>query len=117
MGMNVSFKWDKPPAAIANRIISPDVKLFAAATWHKLYSPFVPMGDTGQLMSNVAYLMEGSMGVVHHTVPYAHYQYNGQGFNFRQDKHSLASAMWDQAARAAGKGEELAKGIEAYIGR
>lgn len=114
--MGIEFKWNKPPAQIASAIISDDVKKFAAAEWHRLYTPFVPMGDTGQLANNVVYIAEGSMGVIHHVVPYARYQYNGEGFTFRRDKHPLASAGWDKAAEAAGKKPELVQSLQGYIG-
>ena len=114
-GENISFKWNRSPAQIAEGIVAPDVKLFAAATWHKLYTPFVPMRD-GYLSNTTNYLTEGSMGVVHHTQPYSHYQYVGTGFRFRRNKHPLASAHWDQAAIAAGKATALAQSIQTYIG-
>ena len=116
MGMKMDFKWNGSPEAIAGRILSDDAKLFAAATWHKLYYPFVPM-DTGNLMSNVTYGAEGNMGTIEHAGPYAAYQYYGSGHNFSRSKHAMASAFWDQAARAAGKGEALAQAIQGYIGR
>ena len=114
--MTVTFKWHTSPEAIANRAVGQGAKMFAAATWHKLYTPFVPM-DTGNLASNVSYSTEGGMGTITHAGPYAAYQYYGSGFNFRRDKHPLASAHWDQAARAAGKADALAKALQGYIGR
>ena len=113
--MSVTFKWNNSPAAIANRIINPGVKLFAATTWHKLYTPFVPM-ETGNLASNVAYGTDGSMGTITHAGPYAAYQYYGDGFNFRRDKHAMASAHWDQAAKAAGKLPALVQSVQGYLG-
>ncbi|MDL2206262.1 hypothetical protein LJC33_05055 [Eubacteriales bacterium OttesenSCG-928-N13] len=117
MGVNVSFRWNQPPVAIAAEIITPAVKLYAASEWHKIYTPFVPMGDTGQLSSAVNYLVDGKMGTIHHLMVYSHSQYNGKGFNFRRDKHPLASAAWDQACIAAGGRERLLQTIQAYIGR
>lgn len=116
MPIKVTLKWDKSPSEIVNRIISPDAKIFAATTWHRLYTPFTPMGDTGQLANNVTYLATDSGAEIEHNVVYALYQYNGAGFNFRRDKHPLASAQWDQTAKAAGKAADLAQSLQGYLG-
>lgn len=115
MAVKVSFVFNKSPQNIAKRILSPAVKLYAATTWHKLYYPFIPFGDTGQLSSNVAFSVEGNSGIITHKVVYARRIYFGRSFKFRRDKHALASALFDQAARAAGKGEALAKSVEAFV--
>lgn len=46
---------------------------FAASEWHRLYSPYVPSGDSGKLRDQVVI----TPGEIEHTVPYAHYQYEG----------------------------------------
>ena len=35
---------------------------------------------------------------VHYRVPYAHYQYYGDGFNHTTDYHPLATERWDKVA-------------------
>lgn len=116
MPVKVTFKWDKSPGEIANRIITPGAKIFGATTWHRLYTPFVPMGDTGQLANNVTFTPTDTGAEIEHNVIYGRRQYDGAGFNFRRDKHPLASFKWDQAAKAAGKVEALAQSIQNYIG-
>lgn len=82
---------------------------FAASEWHRLYEPYVPM-DEGTLYDTVAIRPKE----IEHTVPYARYQYNGSGFNFRRDKNPQASAKWDKAA-APTQLPKLASSLQAYI--
>lgn len=82
---------------------------FAASEWHRLYEPYVPM-DQGVLKDTVTIRPKE----IEHTVPYARYQYNGSGFNFRRDKHPKASAFWDQAA-APTQLPKLASALQTYI--
>ena len=53
------------------------------------YVPFLegPLSQTTEITPNY----------VRYTQPYAHYQYNGVGFNHTKDYHPLASARWDEA--------------------
>lgn len=53
------------------------------------YVPFLegPLSQTTEITPNY----------VRYTQPYAHYQYNGVGFNHTKDYHPLASAKWDEA--------------------
>lgn len=82
---------------------------YAATEWHRLYEPYVPM-DQGVLKDTVTIRPKE----IEHTVPYARYQYNGIGFNFRRDKHPKASAFWDIAA-APTQLPKLASSMQAYI--
>lgn len=81
----------------------------AAADWHRLYSKYVPMA-TGTLYQTVRI----DANEIHHTQIYAHYQYNGTGFNFRRDQHPLASARWDEAAKPS-QMPVLIKDLQAMI--
>lgn len=82
---------------------------YAATQWHKLYAPYVPMAS-GMLTETVRIKPKE----IEHTVPYARYQYEGTGFNFRRDQHPKASAKWDKAA-AATQAPKLAQSLQAYI--
>lgn len=82
---------------------------FAAAEWYKLYTPYVPM-DTGMLSSTVAI----TPGEIEHTVPYARYQYYGDGFHFSRQQHPRAAARWDEKA-APEQGRRLASTLQSYI--
>lgn len=104
------------PQIVEDALGGEDTLLYAAMTWHRLYSPFVPMRQ-GWLDDMAEYGYEGDHGTITHVSPYAHRQYHGEGFNFSKERHPLASAHWDDAAIAAGKGEDLAHDVEAYIKR
>lgn len=69
-----------------------DFWLFAAQTWHRLYRPYVPW-RTGTLHE----LVTITPGQITHNAPYAARCYNGN-FNFRKDRHPLATSQWDKAA-------------------
>ena len=96
---------------------------YAASEWHRLYRPYCPFRE-GALYNTVNISGGGGAGVIEHTVPYAHYLYEGevygpnvpigQGgaivgyFSPVTPKHptgkmlkysGMASRHWDQAAR------------------
>ena len=81
---------------------------FAANEWHRLISPFTPM-DTGQLDTNVSIKPKE----IHYRVPYAHYIYVNN-FNFRKDKHPLATKEWDKAAIPS-QGSKLVSAMQSYV--
>ena len=68
------------------------LKLAMNQTLAKDCDPYVPF-LTGMLSQTLEITPE----YVRYTQPYAHYQYNGVGFNYTRDYHPLASAEWDQA--------------------
>lgn len=82
---------------------------YAAETFARLMTPYVPM-DTGTLSQS--YTTEPYKVI--YNQPYAHRLYEGEGFNFSKEKHPLATAHWDEAAKAA-KGTQFAKEITNYI--
>ena len=113
--------------------------MFAATTWHELYSPYVPRRD-GFLMEDV----EIAPKTITHTSPYAHYQYVGEvygpnypiikkgvliGFHspkgepktptgaslmYSTDINPLASAEWDKAAIPT-QMDTLIQRLQAYV--
>lgn len=92
-----------------NRMQNNDALWTAVATeWWRLYSPFVPF-QTGALMETVKI----SPKQIEHTVPYANDHYHGN-FNFRKDKHPLATKEWDKHAIAS-KQASLIKFTQDYI--
>lgn len=82
--------------------------LFAASTWHKLYSPYVPM-QTGNLMSNVTI----TPGSIKHNVPYASRCYHAR-YHFRTNKHPYATGKWDEVAKVT-QYHKLVRSINSYI--
>ena len=108
---------------------------FAASEWHRLYSPYVPSGDSGNLCNQVVIRPKE----IEHTAPYAHYQYEGivygpnypiteggrvVGFYSKAPKRPTgksltyrnpkASAKWDQAA-AGTQLPKLVDSLQSYI--
>ena len=115
--MDFKLKWkQKPRAIIDSRVLrNGKTALFMAETWRRLYNPFVPM-DTGFLANDsVTVSSRGSVGYIHHNARYAAPIYFGRSFNFSTQKHSLASAEWDKAARSAGRVKTLVRDTDAYI--
>lgn len=112
----VTFKWEKPKDTIVKETLHlPAVLLFASNEWRKLYNPFVPMASGLLANDAVQVYVEDGIGIIHHTVPYARRQYFGTTHNFSKEKHPLASAKWDDAARSAGRGNQLIKSVQDYI--
>lgn len=109
--MKISVKEVKleNEAKTIRRIIGDGVKVYANTRLHAYCSPYVPM-DTGMLDQTV----DITKDYVHYKVPYAHRVYEGDGLNFSQDKHPLATSHWDHAMKVA-KGQQLANDITAYI--
>lgn len=81
---------------------------YAASEWHRLYKPYVPR-DEGFLMNTVTIRPKE----IEHSVPYAHYQYEGH-FNFRKDKNPKASRHWDKAAKPTEE-DKLIRSLQGYI--
>lgn len=101
---------------------------FAATEWHRLYEPYVPYHE-GILANTVTIIGGRGNGEIHHTAPYARYQYHGKAYGpsypimqngvivgyrspkglpkhptgkslqYKRDQHPLASAFWDKAAQ------------------
>lgn len=69
---------------------------YAAKEWRKRISKFTPT-DTGNLDANVTIRPKQ----IEYNAPYAPYVYHGEGMNFKRDQHPLASAHWDEAAKAS----------------
>jgi hypothetical protein len=116
--MGLEFKLSTSAAQIAAKALGGDkTALFAAAAWHRLIDPFTPM-DTGTLAHDaVSYHTENGAGVIHYSAPYAYKVYTGDGRHFSQEKHPLATARWDDAAKQAGQGALLQNEIQAYLER
>lgn len=113
----LNFSWLRPKDKIINDRVLHDGKtlMFMASTWWKLYDPFIPM-DTGMLAHDtVDVYVQGDVGIIHHKAPYAEDAYNAVGREFRKEKHPLATAKWDEAAKTAGKKDVLIKDTQAFI--
>ena len=115
----VDFQWLRPVKSIINEKVLHNDKtlLFMASTWNRLYDPFVPM-DTGLLAHDaVDTYVEGNAGIIHHKAPYAAAVYHAKGRNFNKEKHPLATSYWDEAAKKAGKKDELIRDVQEFIKR
>lgn len=60
-----------------NRVQSEKFWTYAASEWHRLYRPYVPFKE-GALYGTVSITGGGGAGQIEHTVPYAHYAYEGE---------------------------------------
>lgn len=115
--MTFTLRWNKPVRKIVNKRILKDGQAakFMAVTWWRLFHQFVPM-DTGYLASDsVDITAEGSRGRIHHKATYARPVYFGVGRNFSKAKHIHASALWDEAAKRAGRHKVLEREVYAFI--
>lgn len=112
--MGVTLKWNRSLAKIAEDATGGDkTLLFMANEAVRLMDPFVPM-DTGMLADNVDTYVEGGAGKAHYRSPYAHFQFNGEGFNFSHEKHPLATARWDEAMKAA-RGADYVRALQNFV--
>ena len=50
---------------------------YAGSEWHRLYRPYVPFKE-GALYNTVNITGGGNNAIIEHTVPYAHYAYEGE---------------------------------------
>lgn len=60
-----------------NRVQGEKFWTYAASEWHRLYRPYVPFRE-GALYGAVNITGGGGNGMIEHTVPYAHYLYEGE---------------------------------------
>lgn len=60
-----------------NRVQGEKFWTFAGSEWHRLYRPYVPFKE-GALYNTVNITGGGGEAVIEHTVPYAHYLYEGE---------------------------------------
>ncbi len=140
--MKTEFKWNKPPAQIAEEASGGNEGLlFLANEAKRLMDPYVP-ADTLVLAQNVRTYVEGDVGIVHYQSPYAHYQYEGvaygpnypimdggevmgfyspphktltgQKLNYSHARHPLTTSKWDKAMKTA-RGDDLAKAYENHL--
>lgn len=111
MALTIRFKVNDNINAdrIAEKFVSPTLKNYANCRLYAFYYDYVPFME-GFLAGNVSITDD----CIEHLMPYSHYQYTGEGFNFRKDAHPLAAANWDKAAMAA-KGDLLTQDIENAI--
>lgn len=121
-----------------NRVNDDRLWLYAASEWHRFYRDYVPF-DEGALYSSVIFQKEEHGASIKHTVPYAHYMYEGmvmgpniplsQGgaivgyFSPVKPKHytgamihyqGMGSRHWDEAAAPA-KLPLLKQSVQDYI--
>jgi hypothetical protein len=105
---------------IKDAVSSTQLWRFAAVEWHRLYRPYVPF-QTGVLYNEVVITPDKYGATIEHTMPYAHYIYNGVSksgspLHFRRTMSFMASREWDKAAIPT-KLPILIQAIENYIGK
>lgn len=72
-------------------LIDDTVMLQVNNLFAKMCDPYVPY-----LENPLSTTLEITSEYVKYLVPYAHYQYTGDNFNFTKDRHPLATARWDK---------------------
>lgn len=104
--MAITIKVDINSQEIERSRITTELKTYANARFYAYMYDYVPMRD-GFLSANVQISDE----CVHFLSPYAARMYTGAHYNFRKDRHPLATAYWDRAALSARK-DRLTHDIE-----
>lgn len=107
--MSATFEWFDENKTLKRILGNNRVGTFVASTCERFMNPYVPM-DTGMLAQNT--LVEPFK--VTYNQPYAHRQFNGNGFNFSRDMHPLATSHWDKAMQSA-RGNDIANEVSIYI--
>lgn len=135
--MSMTFQWNKPVAAIAKEATGGNkTLLFMANEAKRLMDPYVPARNL-VLAQNVRIYVEGEVGVVHYTSPYARFQYKGlvmislvtgspfarhgeskvvtgRRLNHSGGRHPLATSEWDKAMKAA-KIDAYTSAVQAFV--
>lgn len=62
---------------LLEKLESPELWRYAASEWHRLYRQYVPYQE-GALYSNIIITADRGKAQIEHTVPYAHYIYEGK---------------------------------------
>lgn len=113
--MSVQIKF-KPPSAVLSRFVDDDVGRFAAETWAKMMTKYVPYRSG---MLSQTYVTEPFK--VTYIQRYSHYQWqgvsqSGNPLNYSKDQHPLVESHWEEVAEREHK-REVAKAITEYIKR
>ncbi len=93
---NSLFEWNKTFQGLNNSLgITNALNIAMAETSARYMNRFVPM-QSGVLSQTYETGQDSLGGFVRYVSPYAHYQYNGEGFNFSKEQHPLATDHWDK---------------------
>lgn len=88
--MKIDFKWKKSEEEIAYEKTGGDkARLFLANEAKRLMDPYVPF-DNGVLSQNVSVYLKDNKGIVHYKTPYAHYQYTGKVYVYKETEKGAA---------------------------
>lgn len=83
----------------------------AAREWWRLYADWTPYRE-GDLYNDVRF----RPWEIHHVVPYAKYQYYGDGFHFFRGYHPRAASRWDKRAEPTQK-PKLVQTLQRFVDR
>ena len=115
--MGITLKWNKPVSKVAGDATGGDTTLlFMANEAQRLMDPYVPATQAQVLADNVEVGVKNGVGQVHYKVPYARYQFYGQGFNWSKEVHPKATGRWDLAMKSE-RGADLVKAVQNFIKR
>lgn len=97
LGKDSFFEWNKTEQGLITGLgFNKAFDIYVAERAAAYMNPFVPMRK-GVLSQNYVTGVDDRGGFVKYTSPYAHYQYNGVGFDFSKEQHPLATHHWDKA--------------------
>lgn len=97
MATTTKFVWLKTLPQISSGLgFNKAFNIYQAQALERYMNPFVPM-QTGILSQTTSISADSLAGYVTYSSIYAHYQYNGTGFNFSTEQHPLATSHWDKA--------------------
>jgi hypothetical protein len=126
--MSVDFRWNRPVPLITREALGGErTMLFMANEAKRLMDPYVPALNMG-LSQNVRTYVDGGVGIVHYTSPYANYQHKGilmvsritgspwarkgeskvttgRKLKYNKSRHPLATSEWEKAMKAARMGD------------
>jgi len=110
MAEKSGFQWNKSVPRLINDLgFNAPFNIAVAESAGRYMNPFVPM-QTGILSQTYDTGADLLGGYVRYTQPYAHYQYNGVGFNFSHEQHPLATHHWDKAMMLS-KGDQFTREV------
>lgn len=95
---------------IATKVRNDMLGKFVALEWKRLIDPYTPR-DTGNLVNNVSILPFR----IKYKSKYAHRQYHGRNFDFRDSKNEYATYEWDRAAEQAGQKDKLYRTLNSVL--
>ena len=118
---SITFSWRGTPDMLIEKKFDKSVMQYMGEQWHELSKPFMPYKH-GELTYDVSISVSKNLIVdIVHNVHYAEYQYRGiawqtgKPLKYKTRINSQATDHWYEAAKNAGKTEELLRNVRQYL--